>query len=155
MWEGRLGIDSVFVVCLCGVCAVLLLDVSGSMSGSKLAAAKQSIVDLDAEVLLPGDTLTLYTFSNKVQVVMPQSKEVAVAGEMAGPRREGALPLYSSESLQGVLRGIVATGGTALYDATMQVRGEVEPTCSVVFSLPPSLFAVLGWQLRCGCDGLQ
>jgi hypothetical protein len=103
----------------------VLLDTSRSMSGPKLLAARQAIVDMDAMCLTPGDTLRVLAFNRSLSEVLPVSKKVgeSKAGRGAGragkPPREGSLPTYTPASLASALDALEVSGGTKLYDAVL------------------------------------
>ena len=59
---------------------VLLVDVSGSMSGQKLAAAKDALLKI-SDMFNPGDRVSLVAFSDSAQQLSPLSP-LAVAGHL-------------------------------------------------------------------------
>lgn len=82
-----------------GLVVLMVIDVSGSMAGSKLEAVKRAIQDLCA-ALHDKDRVSIITFNNTVTVlVAPASKRKLVA------------------QLSHVLAKLSATGGTAMRDA--------------------------------------
>ena len=79
----------------------ICLDVSGSMAGGKLTAAKQGILDLYDKVLIPGDTLSVIVFNDQIEVKVPR---------MGVDRAAKAV-------LEQALGEISASSRTAMYDA--------------------------------------
>jgi tight adherence protein C len=75
---------------------VLAIDVSGSMSGDKLAQAKAAAVAFVASIR-PEDKATILAFSDRLNVVVPATNDRA--------------------ALQAGLEGLQAAGNTAAYDA--------------------------------------
>lgn len=78
--------------------AVLLIDTSGSMAGSPIAAAKQAAIDFIA-ALPPGSAVAVLGFGDEVQVVTG----------LATP----------SDAMTAGINGLRAQGETALYDAVL------------------------------------
>ncbi len=88
---------------------LLVLDTSGSMNGNRLTRAKQGLRAFFAQVGKQ-DSVGLTIFSDKIQPLVPISPFGSVRSELGA--RVG---------------GLIADGGTAVYDATVQgfdqVRG--------------------------------
>jgi len=75
---------------------VLVIDVSGSMAGEPLSAAKQAAIAF-VNQLPPGDTAALFAFSTEVRPVVPFTSNKA--------------------ELTNAINGLNAVGATSLYDA--------------------------------------
>ena len=87
---------------------LLVVDTSGSMNDeNRLARAKQGLEAFFREVS-PNDRVGLTIFSDRIQPLVPLA-----------PFREGR------ERLRGTVRSLIADGGTAVYDATLQSYGIV------------------------------
>jgi Ca-activated chloride channel homolog len=87
---------------------LLVVDTSGSMNDeNRLARAKQGLEAFFREVS-PNDRVGLTIFSDRIQPLVPLM-----------PFREGR------ERLRGTVRSLIADGGTAVYDATLQGYGIV------------------------------
>jgi Ca-activated chloride channel family protein len=84
----------------------LLVDSSGSMQGQKLAAAQSSLQAYLAQIG-PRDTVALFDFDGLVR------PPLVVRGGASG---------IGAERAQGFVGGLVADGGTVLYDAVRQGR---------------------------------
>jgi Ca-activated chloride channel homolog len=87
---------------------VIAIDVSGSMSGQKIAAARKSLVQF-INLLGDNDRLQVITFSTKVTTMIPLTQ--------IGPKRADITRRVS---------GIIEGGDTTLYDATLQSYQELE-----------------------------
>ena len=74
----------------------LVIDRSTSMKGERLARVK-SAANLVIEKLAAGDTISVITYSDRAEVVVPAS------------------PLANRLALQGKIMGIQASGGTEIY----------------------------------------
>jgi uncharacterized protein with von Willebrand factor type A (vWA) domain len=79
----------------------LLLDVSGSMAGSRLMGAKSALIDV-VQQLPSKDRMAIVTFDTHAFFKLQ-------------PRPVGQI--RRKKELPGILGGIFAQGGTALYDA--------------------------------------
>jgi Mg-chelatase subunit ChlD len=88
---------------------LLVIDVSGSMSGSKIKAVQDCIYSDILCHLLPSDRLGLILFNGTVTNVFPGFKEVSAF--------TGRSIFENASTSQGVL---ACGGGTALYDAIVQ-----------------------------------
>lgn len=78
------------------------LDYSGSMAGSKIKAAVDSLQDLFARHVNAQDQLLILRFNGSCEVVLPLTT------------KQG-----NEERIAGIIRSLVApNGGTALYDGT-------------------------------------
>jgi Ca-activated chloride channel family protein len=87
---------------------LLVVDTSGSMNDeNRLARAKQGLETFFREVS-PNDRIGLMIFSDRIQPLVPLM-----------PFREGR------ERLRGTVRSLIADGGTAVFDATLQGYGIV------------------------------
>jgi len=86
---------------------LMVLDTSGSMSGQKLELMKRG-ASASLDLLLDDDELAIWSFGNGTDQVAPMGR--------VGPRR-GAL----SQSISGLLAG----GGTRLYDSTREAVREI------------------------------
>ncbi len=75
---------------------VAVLDRSGSMAGAKIEKARQAAMDL-VDQLVPGDTFSLITYSDHVEVLVP------------------ARSVEDKEELRNRISRIHASGSTALY----------------------------------------
>lgn len=80
----------------------LVADVSGSMSGEKIERAQEALLSFIDQVKGDADRLALASFSTSVQELVP-------LGPIAQNR----------ERLRNAVRGLRASGNTALYDATL------------------------------------
>jgi Ca-activated chloride channel family protein len=87
---------------------VLVVDTSGSMQGDKIEQAKAGL-DLFLSRLLPEDRVALITFSNTAERIVP-------LGELTEIRAQ----------LQGAVQDIRVRGKTAMYDALLLARQELE-----------------------------
>lgn len=87
---------------------VVVMDISGSMEGEKISAARASLVQF-IERLDDRDRLQVIIFDDEI-VTMSELSEL-------GPKRE---------DLSRRVSGIIEDGGTALYDATLQAYRELE-----------------------------
>jgi Mg-chelatase subunit ChlD len=77
----------------------VVVDVSGSMAGGKLAAAKEGVRLLFTEVLDKRDRMSVWIFNNHAQRIIPLTKKGNV-------------------DIDDVLRRIPGgSGGTAMFDA--------------------------------------
>jgi Ca-activated chloride channel family protein len=87
---------------------LLVVDTSGSMNDeNRLSRAKEGLEAFFREVS-PNDRVGLLIFSDRIQPLVPLI-----------PFREGR------ERLRGTVRSLIADGGTAVYDATLQGYGIV------------------------------
>lgn len=90
---------------------VLVLDRSGSMSGTKLEAAKEA-ARVVAEVLSPSDMLAIVTFDSESQVFVPlqrASNKMRISAEIARITAGGGTNIYPGlEDAFGVLQGMAA-----------------------------------------------
>ncbi|HEX2234515.1 MAG TPA: VWA domain-containing protein [Thermoleophilaceae bacterium] len=87
---------------------LLVVDTSGSMNDeNRLARAKQGLEAFFREVS-PNDRVGLTIFSDRIQPLVPLI-----------PFRQGR------ERLRGTVRSLIADGGTAVFDATLQGYGIV------------------------------
>ena len=87
---------------------LLVVDTSGSMNDeNRLERAKQGLQTFFREVS-PNDRIGLMIFSDRIQPLVPLA-----------PFRQGR------ERLVGTVRSLIADGGTAVYDATLQGYGIV------------------------------
>ena len=87
---------------------VIAIDVSGSMSGQKISAARNSLVQF-INLLGDNDRLQVITFSTNVNTMIPLTQ--------IGPKRADITRRVS---------GIIEGGDTTLYDATLQSYQELE-----------------------------
>lgn len=83
----------------------LVLDRSGSMSGQKLAQAKESAI-MALDYLRQDDSLSVVIYDHRVDVLVP------------------AAPFRDRMAVENAIKGIKADGRTALYDGVRQ--GSVE-----------------------------
>lgn len=83
---------------------LIVVDVSGSMEGEKLDAAKAGL-DAFLSRVPRQDSIGLITFSDEAQLVVP-----------LGPRDENLI------TLQTHVQGMIANGGTAMFDALNLAR---------------------------------
>ena len=130
---------------------VVVLDVSRSMAGGKLASACQSILDLVAQCLRPSDTLTVHVFSDELRLLLPVSKLVAgaggaggagCAGAGAGGRvKKGGLPTFTASSLAATLGTLCAGGRTKLFDAIVDALDSMEAESDAYHSQAAAKFA--------------
>ena len=87
---------------------VIAIDVSGSMSGDKITAARKSLVQF-ISLLGDNDRLQVVTFSTKVTTMIPLTQ--------IGPKRADITRRVS---------GIIEGGDTTLYDAVLQSYQELD-----------------------------
>jgi len=87
---------------------VIAIDVSGSMAGSKITAARSSLVQF-INLLGEKDRVQVMTFSTKVTNLIPLTE--------VGPKRADITRRVS---------GIIEGGDTTLYDATLQAYQDLE-----------------------------
>jgi Ca-activated chloride channel family protein len=99
---------------------IVLIDVSGSMQGEKIAAARASLLEF-VEQLDDRDRLEVLVFSDDVLILTPLTE--------LGPKRDDVLRRIS---------GIIEGGNTRLYDATLtaldalQLNGDPDHIRAVV-----------------------
>lgn len=86
---------------------VVVMDISGSMSGDKINAARQSLAQFVDE-LDDGDRVQVVLFSDAITTLTPMTP--------VGEKRE---------ELQQRISGIFEQGGTRLYDAVAQSYGDL------------------------------
>jgi len=84
----------------------LVIDRSGSMSGDKLAHAKQAAIAA-VNQLEEDDVLSVVTYSDEAQVVVPAQK------------------LRKKEAVKTIIRNITSEGNTALYAGTQEGAEQV------------------------------
>jgi Ca-activated chloride channel family protein len=89
---------------------VAVVDISGSMEGEKIAAARTSLQQF-IDLLDDRDRLQVTLFNDKVMTMVPLSP--------VGEKRD---------EIRRRVGGIVETGGTALYDAVAQAYAELQAT---------------------------
>lgn len=78
----------------------VVLDVSGSMAGSRIRTCRDSIVHILDNVLHPQDSISLTVFSSRVRIVLPLDK----VGDRAAAR-------------SAIMNQTNVSGGTAFWDA--------------------------------------
>jgi Ca-activated chloride channel family protein len=86
----------------------VVMDVSGSMGGDKIAAARSSLMEF-VELLDDGDQLEILLFSSDIITLSELSP--------LGPKRA---------DLQRRISGIIEQGDTRLYDATLEAYSRLE-----------------------------
>ncbi len=77
----------------------IVLDTSGSMAGEKLRTARAAIERFLAQLLNPDDEVFLYGFASEVRLLQDWTT--------------------NREAVSASLRGVRASGGTAMYDAVV------------------------------------
>src|SRR5262249_9705637 len=96
---------------------VLMIDVSGSMSGDPLNQSRSAITDF-VRSLNPGDAVAVYSFDSKVHLLQDFTVDRNVVGQALGK--------------------LQATGETALYDAVAEASRKLSTS-----SYPRKLIVVL------------
>lgn len=86
----------------------VVMDISGSMAGDKIAAARSSLTEF-VDLLDDRDRLEVILFSSEI-ITLSELSEL-------GPKRE---------DLQRRISGIIEQGDTALYDATLEAYAGLE-----------------------------
>ncbi len=102
---------------------VVVLDLSGSMSGKNLTNAKRELNKL-WNLLEKGDSLTIITFSNTVSVAMTRRFKY-----QPKPGQAKQAWQFDETDLQAVVAGLRADGGTALYDAVALALMSTQQAC--------------------------
>jgi Ca-activated chloride channel family protein len=98
------------------VALAVVLDVSGSMSGEKLAQAKTSVLQL-VERMRPTDQIALVTYSDSVRVVQPLAPVSAVRDSL-----RMTIPTIQIEGGTNIPAGIAAGAQSLAFAATGLVR---------------------------------
>lgn len=89
---------------------IVVMDISGSMGGEKIASARTSLMEF-VELLDDGDQLEVMLFSSEIFYLSELSP--------LGPKRA---------DVQRRISGIIEQGDTRLYDATLQAYSNLEET---------------------------
>jgi Mg-chelatase subunit ChlD len=105
-----------------GIDVFVTLDVSDSMTGARLAAAKEAILDLHVNTLEEHDRLSLITFDTKAFFKLK-------------PRPNGELA--RKKEIEPLLDRIFARGATAFYDALWMALQQIQDR-----SRPTRIFAL-------------
>jgi Ca-activated chloride channel family protein len=84
----------------------LVIDRSGSMSGDKIARAREAALELVGR-LGPDDIVSLVAYENSVEVLVPAQR------------------LRDAHGLEAAIRGLEAGGGTALHGGVVRGAAEV------------------------------
>jgi Ca-activated chloride channel family protein len=87
---------------------VVVMDISGSMGGDKIASARKSLVSF-INLLDDRDRLQVIVFNTKISTISDLSE--------LGPKRQ---------EVSNRVSGIIETGGTRLYDAIIMAYQELE-----------------------------